>query len=185
MFMAYEYAHGGDIYSYGKKLIDFSANINPLGPPESAKEAYLNSFELCMPYPDYACRKLREAIGQYENVEPAYIFCSCGAADIIYRLVYSMRPQKALITAPSFSEYEEALSGVGCEISYMTLSEEKGFHLTEDILDKMDGCQMVFLCNPNNPTGCLEDFELMKKIVEKADALHLYGFCGKSPSIQY
>lgn len=94
--------------------------------------------------------------------------CGNGAADLIFRLVYGLKPKKALLLAPTFSEYEEALQVVDCTCTYYTLLEKNNFEIQEDILDwitpKLD---MVFLCNPNNPTGQVTQRSLLKKILER------------------
>ena len=58
------------------------------------------------------------------------------------------------MAAPGFAEYEQALSGCGCEVFFYELKEENGFAYQEDYLQKItEELDMVFLCNPNNPTG--------------------------------
>ena len=81
-----------------------------------------------------------------------------GAAELIFALGYSLRPKRALLPQPTFAEYEQALLAAGCEVFYYPLSEENGFRLTEDFLPLPTGERdMVFLCNPNNPTGVLAE----------------------------
>lgn len=164
-----KYEHGGDIYS-GSVMLDFSANINPLGMSEGVKEAVHRAIECCNAYPDPFCRTLCRKIAEKESVPAEYIVCGNGASDMIYRAVFAARPRRALITAPTFSEYERALEAEGCETEYHELSEENGFELTEDILPKIDGMDMVFLCNPNNPTGKLISPELLSDIIVKCNA---------------
>jgi L-threonine-O-3-phosphate decarboxylase len=163
--------HGGDIYSfiekYGTEPLDFSANINPLGLPECVKKTLHSIDEAGAVYPDPHCSKLKLAISQFEGVPPEYIFCSNGAADIIYRIAHAMKPTRALITAPTFSEYETALKSAGCETAYYLLHKENDFRLTEDILEAIKNVDIVFICNPNNPTGQVTDKKMMLKIAEK------------------
>ena len=70
-----EKVHGGDIYSYEKNIVDFSANINPLGIEGEVAKAISNSVSAASVYPDTEYRKLREAISEIENVSPEYIVC--------------------------------------------------------------------------------------------------------------
>lgn len=172
--------HGGDIYSQ-EILWDFSTNINPLGTPEGVKEALRQSAEYCIRYPDIQCRELTAAIAAYyltvgdKRVHPAIeaknILCANGAADFIYQLAFALRPRFALLPAPTFSEYEHALSSCGCQVQHIFFGKEKGFAvdlktLMKEILDlkkneqedkgqekKEQKPEMIFLCNPNNPTG--------------------------------
>lgn len=158
--------HGGDIYSRKIKL-DFSANINPLGMPQSVKKALADHICDCEHYPDVNCTELANAIAMRENVSADNIVCGNGAADIIYRIVRTLMPKKALLPVPSFSEYEKALRDENCEIVYHYLDEKNGFSLDEDFLDKLRGIDIVFLADPNNPTGRVTDRRLMDRIIEK------------------
>lgn len=161
-----EYIHGGDIYSREIDH-DFSANINPLGMPESAVSALVSKISALEVYPDINCTKLVKAIAQFEGLSENNILCSNGAADLIYRISYALRPKKALLTAPSFSEYALALKNVGCEIEYETLFEENGFELTESVLEKIPEADLFFLCSPNNPVGNTVKPELLERIVKQ------------------
>ena len=163
-----QYAHGGDIYGYrmqfdGREPLDFSANINPCGIPDSVKAAMHRAVDACTQYPDPECRALKNALGMRWNLPPTAFFCGNGAAEIFYRLVYCIKPRTALVTAPTFGEYEQALSG--CALRFHTLLPEDGFHLTERFLSELTpDLDLVILCNPNNPTGCTVSESLMQQI---------------------
>ena len=162
-----KYEHGGDIYSRNIKL-DFSANINPLGMSEGVIEALHRAVDSCKVYPDPLCRELCGKIAEKENVPSEFVLCGNGAADLIYRAVFAVMPKKALLIAPTFSEYERALEAVGCDIEFFQLTEENGFELTEDILSHINkDTDMLFLCNPNNPTGNLIEPGLLSAIADK------------------
>ncbi|MCQ2969231.1 MAG: threonine-phosphate decarboxylase CobD [Clostridium sp.] len=162
--------HGGDIYTYKEKFkkeaLDYSANINPLGMPKRVKEALIESIDSWVNYPDPLCRELKSDLADNENIKNEYIILGNGAADIIFRLVYTLNPKKAIVLAPTFSEYEEALTSVGCSVQYHYLKEEDVFCLKDDFIDCIsDEIDMVFICNPNNPTGELVSIELLEKIL--------------------
>lgn len=160
--------HGGDIYEYPYQVLDFSANANPFGVPKAALAAAAGSLQDCVHYPDPFCRRLKEAISAFEGVPAEWIVCGNGAADVLFRLVLAKRPQTALVLAPSFAEYEQALKTVGCGVRRHFLLETDGFCLTERILDDLaPDLDMVFLCNPNNPTGCAAKRGILLKILEK------------------
>ncbi|MBQ3970038.1 MAG: aminotransferase class I/II-fold pyridoxal phosphate-dependent enzyme, partial [Clostridia bacterium] len=161
-----KHVHGGDVYSREIDL-DFSANINPLGMPDSVKAAIINSVLEFEKYPDVRCKKLKSAIAEFENVGVDNIVCGNGAADLIYKIVGALKPKRALVPSPTFSEYEKALETFDCEVLYHCLSEENDFKIDERIISKIKGIDMLFLCNPNNPVGNLTDPAIMKKIINK------------------
>ena len=119
-------------------------------------------------YPDVRCEALREAISRFEQVNMEEILCGNGAAELFFAAVQAVCPQKALVIAPSFSEYEEALRSVGAEVEYYYLCEEDNFQIREDYVDKLsEEIDMIFLCNPNNPTGQTIDRDMLIKILDR------------------
>lgn len=160
-----KHIHGGNIYSY-RDCMDFSANCNPLGTPESVKKAVRDSAERIKDYPQVGYAPLREALGRYEDISPEYVICGNGAAELIFSLCQAVKPKKALLPAPSFAEYEQALLSVGCQVEHVFLKEEKEFCIQEDFIENLHkDLDMVFLCNPNNPTGMLTDLEFLFRVL--------------------
>lgn len=165
--------HGGDIYRHGD-VMDFSANVNPLGTPKSVREAVRQSADHVEHYPDVQCQKLKEALSAYEQVPESWLICGNGAADLIFALALAVKPKRALLLAPTFAEYEQALSSVDCETDYVYLREQEGFRVTDRILSQItSSLDMVFLCNPNNPTGELIQRELLIKLLESCRKNHV------------
>lgn len=152
--------HGGDIYR-NEIIYDFSININPLGMPEEARRVLRENIDAWEKYPDPECRELRERLSEAFQVPVSWLICGSGAADLIYQLTAWKKPKRALVTAPAFSEYERALRTVGCRVDYEILRKEEQFAVDPDRLaDRIDdGIDMVFVCNPNNPTGTMVDGE--------------------------
>lgn len=164
--------HGGDWVSfaqeYGAVPLDFSANVSPLGTPWGVQSAIAAVAQTADRYPDPLCRELRQAIARAEGVAPEQILCGNGAVELIYRAVLARRPQRALVLAPTFSEYESALDLAGCETVRYPLGEADGFVLREDILQSITPeIQMLFLCEPNNPTGRTTSRELLWNIARR------------------
>ena len=167
-----QYIHGGDIYSYKEydRILDFSTNINPFGPSERVITAARTAVREMSRYPDNRCRALVQTMSDQLNLPESYILCGNGAADLIFSLVLAERPKKALITAPTFSEYEQALHTVGCQIRYAYLYTNKQFQLDEEFLTYLTAdLDMIFLCSPNNPTGKKVSKELLQKILKKCE----------------
>lgn len=159
--------HGGDVYRH-PGVLDFSANINPLGTPARVTEAVREAAGGMERYPDVCCRELREALAGYEQVPASWIRCGNGAAELIFSLVLAVRPRRALVYEPTFAEYRQALSACGCRVETVTLREEDGFNLDEAFLEKIvPGIDMVFICCPNNPTGLLPREKLLREILKR------------------
>ena len=163
--------HGGDIYR-NQGVVDYSANINFRGMPESVRQAAKDAIDASVCYPDPQCEKLKAAIAKKENVPAEWIFCGNGAADVIFSLMLALKPQKALLPIPSFYEYRQALESVGCQISEILLKEDEAFCLQKRFVNEIPmDTDMVCLCNPNNPTGMLIPHRLLKRILEKCRKL--------------
>lgn len=150
--------HGGDWAGYraqyGQDALDFSANVSPLGLPEGVAKAITAALATADRYPDPLCRALRAKLAVHETVPAAHILCGNGAADLIFRLVWAAKPRTALLPAPTFAEYAAALETAGCTVRRHFLQEKEDFAVTEAFVSAVDeDTDMVFLCQPNNPTG--------------------------------
>lgn len=172
-----EYLHGGDVYR-NQAEYDFSVNINPLGMPLASIQAAHEGVVLAGRYPDYSCERLGESIGQYHRVDKDYVLCGNGAAELIFTLCYSLSPKKTFTVAPTFQEYEKAVNAAGGVMEYHYLREENDFDLKHDFLTelfyKVGDLDMVFLCNPNNPTGRIIKKDMLLKILEACQDRDVY-----------
>ena len=160
------------------ELVDFSANLNPLGMPQAVKDALCQDPDAYQSYPDPQCRTLRRAIGEEYGVPESWVVCGNGAADIIWRMALSQKPKRAVLPAPTFSEYAEALECVDCEISYFDLPKEKRFVPDDRFLEAIQpGVDICFFCTQNNPTGVAMEsdwiFQLMKRCQKSGTLLVL------------
>lgn len=159
--------HGGDIYRH-KNVLDFSSNCNPYGTPSGVKKAGAAAMEQVCHYPDVECEGLRRALETAEGIPMESIICGNGAADLIFGLVLALNPQRAFLPAPTFAEYEQALNTCGCKAEYYYLSEEEGFRPGKDFIENIGkGTDMVFFCNPNNPTGVAVQPEYLKNLARR------------------
>lgn len=158
--------HGGDIYA-GEVRLDFSANTNPFGTPQGVIDALGAALPQMHRYPDPYCRKLTQAISDFEGLPKEQILCGNGAAELIYAYCEAVRPKSAAELAPTFSEYSLALERVGCKVERYELHQEQEFELGEDFLDYLAQVrpEAVFLCSPNNPTGKIIPASLLKKVL--------------------
>ncbi len=156
--------HGGGVFALARLMgvspedfLDFSANINPLGPPRGVREAFIESFARLAHYPDRDAAELRNALASLHVVAPSQVIVSNGSTELIYLLPRLIAGSKALTVAPAFSEYGRALKRSGWESRYFALSPGNGFALSLDKLAKKldEGVELLFLCNPANPSGTL------------------------------
>ena len=113
---------------------------------------------------------LRAALSERHGVNPARIVCGAGAADLIDRLARVLRPKHALIPVPTFTEYERALRSAGCPVEHFPLPED--FHLPAGFPDAFTPeTDLIFLCNPNNPTGLLTEPALLRQCAARGVTL--------------
>ncbi len=154
--------HGGDldeisrIYNINKdSIINFSGNVNPLGLPESVKNAILNNLNICTNYPDVAYVKLRKSISEYTGVDYDNIIVGNGSTELISGFIKYVNPKKAVIISPAYSEYLKEIDAVGGKTDLYELKESDNFKLDIDgLISKLtDETDLLVICNPNNPTG--------------------------------
>jgi threonine-phosphate decarboxylase len=169
--------HGGDIYAWARQarvdpaaIVDFSASINPLGPPVSARQAFQKSYAEVSRYPDPYGEELREALAKHHEMKPAEILVGNGSTQLIYLLCFALRPRNALIVGPAFSEHANALKLAGAKLRFLSLTADVDFKFsTEDFMatwEKAD--DMAFLTTPNSVTGQLIPKAEIEKIARAA-----------------
>jgi threonine-phosphate decarboxylase len=168
--------HGGNLnrasLKYGlpkEEIIDFSANINPLGPSKEVTTALKNNLDLISRYPDPDCNELKTALSFYLGVHEKNILMGNGAAELIYLFIRVAGFRQALIPVPTFSEYSLAVLSQGGEVLKINMHEKDGFNLPVDrIIDHFSPGKLLFLCNPNNPTGRVVNGRVMRLILKEA-----------------
>ena len=148
--------HGGDVYQ--KRIdLDYSANTNPLGTPPAVIAAAAEALGRADRYPDPYCRALVAALAAHEGVEEQYILCGNGASELIFAFCAAAGAKRAAALAPTFSEYASAFALYGGETALYPLKEADGFLPDGGFLPWLEETrpELLFLCNPNNPTGRL------------------------------
>ena len=169
--------HGGEVWEIAEEtglsvedLVDFSSSINPLGPSPRALEAIKNSFDKITLYPDSNSTALREALGcHFGNINKNNVIVGNGSTELIYLFaqVFLKRGDVALVAAPSFGEYANAIVKSGGKSKHLKLTHDFQIELNA-FLEEMEGLRAVFLCNPNNPTSMLIPDNTLREIIEKA-----------------
>lgn len=133
--------------------IDFSANINPLGPPSLVKENWSSLINTVTDYPDPQGIRLKNLLSEREKIDSNQILLGNGGAEIITLIGRFLTGKKVVIVQPAFSEYEEVCRVNGCTIDYHLLQSGSWQWDTNGLAHKLKEADALFLCNPNNPTG--------------------------------
>lgn len=166
--------HGGNLWAAAQKrgippeeIIDFSADLNPWAegwvPPDLIQEAWRRARH----YPDPVYRRFREAAAAWEGVEPESILPGNGTADLIHLISRWRKGARAFLPVPTFTEYARAVLSDGGTIASWPLPEERGFDGSglPPVLERAPA-DLLFLCNPNNPTGRLWPREILRETLD-------------------
>ncbi|MCL5670463.1 MAG: threonine-phosphate decarboxylase CobD [Acidobacteria bacterium] len=170
--------HGGDIFGAARRLgvpvsrlLDFSANINPLGLSPKASRRLRRELHSVCHYPDQRQEELRHLIASKGNIDPECVVFGNGATQLLYLIPRSLKPRKALLIVPGFPEYHASLVAAQSSIREFRLRAEESFSLKPAVfLEALDKQRpdLVLLANPNNPTGT---------VVPRLVLLEIAGFC--------
>lgn len=155
--------HGGNLRLAAEKyrvrrdrIIDFSSNINPFGLPKRVNEIISNLSKEIIYYPDTESKELKETLSEVLNISYKNILVGNGSIELIYLITSALKPGKVLIPVPTFSEYESACKVTGAECLFLKLKEGKMFKPDlKEIVNMLSEADMLFICNPNNPTGAV------------------------------
>jgi threonine-phosphate decarboxylase len=169
-----EHQHGGDVFRVARalgiapeELIDFSASINPLGMAPGVRDALAGSLERLVHYPDKGAFELRERLAGYHGISADEVTAANGSTELIHLLPRILPGKRGLIVAPAFAEYAASLDRAGWEVDYLTLDHRDRFAFPlSRLAERLSrGCDLLFLCNPANPSGTLLDREQVREIM--------------------
>jgi threonine-phosphate decarboxylase len=149
--------------------IDFSANINPLGPPASLAEHWPSFYNSIIHYPDPYAVELTKKVAAKEGLPESCVLIGNGGAEIITLVGRMLAEKKVLIIQPAFAEYAEACHASGCEVSFYKLQEPNWELELEPLRPLLQQHDAVFLCTPNNPTGISFSEEAVQALVEESE----------------
>ncbi len=160
--------HGGNVYAASRelgrevrRLIDFSASINPLGPSPHVWRAIAEARRLIVHYPDPDCWEFRQALAQCWQRQPNEIAVGNGSTELIDVLPRALKIRHLVIVQPTFSEYAASMARTGGCITTVYAKAKAQYaqpiddlcHLLEKRHRNSDPIDGVLLCNPNSPTG--------------------------------
>lgn len=166
--------HGGEIYTVSEiigkspyEIIDMSSSVNPLPLPEKIKRKVIERFPLIHKYPDSEARVFKKTFSELYKIPPENIICGNGSTELIYLIVKALKPSSVLILEPTFIEYEKAcrVNEINDVEKVFTMNKKEIFKMIKEKMQKRK-YEMIFICNPNNPTGWLID---KKEILELAN----------------
>lgn len=151
-----------------KDVLDFSVNLNPLGPPKL--KSISSSYKGIINYPDNRYLDFKKAAADYLNVSPKMIVPGNGSSELIRLFAQAViEPgDKVIIPSPTFSEYEFQCRLSGARIEKIDFNEIPNINV--------NGCKAVFLCNPNNPTGRLLKREEVLELTDKCTSNGVFLF---------
>ncbi len=145
--------------SYGipaNDFLDFSSNVNPLGPPASVLEAAHEALRDIARYPEPQGDNLKVVLSSYLGVDTSGLMLGNGSSELIHLLCRVCRPGRVAIVAPAFGEYERAAAAAGAELSLFILEADDGFGVDpEEIAVTAAAAGITFFCNPASPHGRL------------------------------
>jgi len=173
------YFHGGNVWDFSKKynisidkLIDFSISTNPLGAPETSIENIRHHLNLIKHYPDPDPEWLLKALAESIGVASNNVIVGNGSTELIYLFneVFLENGFDAVIPVPSFSEYKAAIEHFGGNMIFLTCDSSQNFQLNVEELERTISkkTRIIFLCNPNSPTGVLYKKEDIIRIIKFA-----------------
>lgn len=148
---------------------DFSASINPLGTPSLVRQALLAAIERIGDYPEIEAASLRSELARFHRLAEKHLLPGSGSTELIYLLPRVLRPRRALLVQPCFSEYAPALQQAGCRIDSVNLSADENFTFSvERVLAALQSdTDLVLLANPGNPTGVGIEPQLLLQLAEQ------------------
>ena len=166
--------HGGDVYR-NQVHMDFSVNVNPLGIPESVKEAMERGIMEAQRYPDACCEELRLGLSAKFGIPTDQILCGNGASELIMAICRWKMPKTAILLGPAFSGYQRALDAVGCAKEFFMLRKEDGFAFTKEraelLCKELEEKQpdLLFVMSPANPTGRIVPKEILITLARQCE----------------
>lgn len=166
--------HGGNVWALAKTLqrpveqtLDFSADLNPLGFPDVVRTIIAESVAAICHYPDPEAVTLRQALAARHGVPIEWLWAGNGSAELIAWLSRVRAVRRAVVVTPTFCEYAWTAGQAGAEVVTLPLTEGSGYQL---VLDEpawrraLRGADLVFLGNPNNPTGTLAPLDALRRL---------------------
>ncbi|MRN51845.1 pyridoxal phosphate-dependent aminotransferase [Paenibacillus monticola] len=180
--MLEKYGHGGDVLTaaelYGGEsgaFLDFSANINPLGPPPAVLEMLQNALPAVIAYPDPGHRRLKALLSENLGTDSSWLTVANGAAESMALLLLAIAPRTVGIVEPCFSEYRQLSEQFGAQVLSVQGTREWSFRAgVEEISGLLEKVELLFLGQPNNPNGVQYSLDELRVLAQKAESYGTY-----------
>lgn len=155
-----QFEHGGNIHKavrnrkrYGK-LIDFSANINPLGPPEWLRPVFSSQLEQLVHYPDPDNTEFISAVSRHTGIAEEKIVAGNGTTEILYTIIREIPSKRVVVPVPSYVDYIRAAEMACKKVIPVALKESNEFQFDpSEFSQNISSGDLIVLATPNNPTG--------------------------------
>ncbi len=160
--------HGGEQErANGRELLDFSTNLNPYGPPDFVFDVIKEAMNDLSRYPDNECSELRAKLSKKYGCREEEVLVGAGVSELIPLVTYSFANRRVLMLKHTYGEYEIAAKVIGAEVRRIEMPELR--IKPELIVAEMQQGDVVFICNPNNPTGQYLGREELMQLIEEAE----------------
>jgi threonine-phosphate decarboxylase len=161
------FVHGGQIFHYAEAdghqladIYDFSANLNPLGPPQCVWQAVQAALPLITHYPDWQQTRVTTVIAEHFQVQRESVICGNGASEVLHLAFQALRPKRTFIFTPAFSEYAACATRVHSRVVELPMLQTATASSTARFQLPMADCEaelhpgdVVVLNTPHNPSG--------------------------------
>jgi adenosylcobyric acid synthase len=170
-----EYVHGGHLTRLAtvsgrsvEELLDFSANINPLGLPDWFRSLVSRILASVVHYPDPDCSGIVDAVSTRYEAPPEEVLVGNGSTEILYLIPRATDSRRAVIPMPAYADYAKASQLAGLDVESLIIQESDGFALDFSRLASLiQPRDLVFVCRPHNPTGLVCDAEELRTLAER------------------
>ena len=169
------FSHGGHLRQLAERagcrpeeILDFSASINPLGPPCALRSTVARTLDSVIHYPDPECAEFVRVAASQAGVSPKQIIAGNGSTELLYATAKAIKRPRAVIPVPSYSDYVDAVQLACKDVELMRLDESSEFALDWEALgSRLRGDELVILGRPNNPTGVAFDADEFYQFAEE------------------
>jgi len=166
--------HGGNVYQLAETLgcevadiVDMSSNVNPLGPMPELMNHLLTHLDSVARLPQADAHAIRKGFAGNYDIDPYLVLAGNGSTQWIYNLPLALKARRALILGPTYADYADACALHNIAVQYLLSTAENNFDV--DLLNLFENTSqsdLVFICNPNNPTGRLIPVRMIEKLCQ-------------------